>query len=372
VARADELERVARELAGAAELALDTEGDSLHHYPERLALVQIGAPSGEVWLLDPIALDDLAPLAPVFASPAIALVLHAADNDLAHLKRRHGFVFAGLFDTSIAARFLGGRSLGLDVLLETYLGVGLPPSRQKDDWSARPLTAEQLAYAAADVRHLFALKARLVDELTACGRLAWVLEECAALAAQPAPERADDGTAYLGVKGARDLPPRQLAAMRALWERRDELARSADRPPFKVIPEATLLELARSSPRDPEALAGVPGVTPRIRARWGDALLDAIEAAYRLPEGELPRLERRHRPLVPAAVSRRVEALRRWRAKATERVGLEPGVLLPNRLISAIAEAGPRSLEDLLAVDGVRRWRAETFGAEILAALTTP
>ena len=331
----------------------------------------MGAPSGDVWLVDPIAVADLAPLAPVFASPSVAVLLHAGDNDLAHLKRRHDFVFAGVFDTSIAARFLGGRALGLDVLLDTYLGVTLPPSRQKDDWSARPLSAEQLAYAAADVRHLFALKGRLVEALTACGRLGWVLEECAALAAQPAPERADDGTAYLGVKGVRDLPPRQLAVMRALWERRNELARAADRPPFKVIPEATLVELARSSPRDPAALAEVPGVTPRIRARWGDALLEAIEAASTLPEDALPRLERRPRPMVPAAVSRRIEALRRWRVKATERVGLEPGVLLPNRLISVIAEAGPRTADDFLAIEGVRRWRAETFGAEILAALAS-
>lgn len=369
--RAGELDRVAGELLAVSEIALDTEGDSLHHYPERLALVQVAVPSGDVWLIDAIALADLTALAPVFASPDVGLVLHAADNDLAYLKRRHPFVFTGLFDTSIAARFLGGRALGLDVLLETYLDVTLPPSRQKDDWSARPLTAEQVAYAAADVRHLFALKARLVEELSARGRLDWVLEECAALAAQPAPERVDDGTAYLGVKGARDLPPRQLAVMRALWARRDELARLVDRPPFKVIPEATLLELARACPREPAALAAVPGVTPRVRARWGDALLDAIEAACRLPEAELPRLERRPRPRVPAAVSRRVEALRRWRASATERAGLEAGVLLPNRLITAIAEAGPRTVDELAAIDGVRRWRARTFGAEILAALAS-
>ena len=145
-----------RELAAAPELALDTEGDSLHHYPERLALIQIGVPEGGVWLVDPLALRDLSTLAPLFtAGPT--LVLHAGDNDLVHLKRRYGLAFAAVFDTAIAGRFLGGRALGLDVLLETYLGVTLPPSRQKDDWSQRPLSPAQLAYAAADVQHLFAL-----------------------------------------------------------------------------------------------------------------------------------------------------------------------------------------------------------------------
>src|SRR5262245_40815547 len=234
-----ELKRAAAELGATPELALDTEGDSLHHYPERLALVQIGLPDGTVWLVDPLALADFTPLRPVFTDDARTLILHAGGNDLVHLKRRYVLTFASVFDTAIAARFLGGKALGLDVLLRTYLGVELPPSRQKDDWSARPLDAAQLAYAAADVQHLFALRVRLVDELQRVGRLAWVEEECAALAAQPAPERPVDPDAWIGVKGARELPPQGLAAMRELFALREQLARAADRPPFKVLGEDT-------------------------------------------------------------------------------------------------------------------------------------
>jgi ribonuclease D len=122
------------------EVALDTEGDSLHHYPERLSLIQLAVASGDVWLVDPLALGDLGPLASVFTTPSVVTVLHAGDNDLVQLKRR-GFGFAALFDTSIAARFLGAKALGLDVLLETYLGVALPPSRQRDDRSRRRLSS---------------------------------------------------------------------------------------------------------------------------------------------------------------------------------------------------------------------------------------
>ena len=253
-----------RELSAAPALALDTEGDSLHHYPERLALIQIGAPDGSVWLIDPLALPDLGALAPLFAEPERLLVLHAGDNDLVHLKRRWNFKFGSVFDSAIAGRFLGGRALGLDVLLETYLGVALPPSRQKDDWSKRPLTTAQTVYAAADVQHLFALRARLIEELTKIGRLSWVDEECAALAAQPAPERPVDPDAYLGVKGARDLPPRGLAIMRELWELRERLARSADRPPFKVLGEDVLLRVAQSAPTDAATLCTLSGITPRV------------------------------------------------------------------------------------------------------------
>jgi ribonuclease D len=361
-----------RELTNAPELALDTEGDSLHHYPERLALIQLGLPDGTVWLVDPIALPDLVPLAPLFADPARTLVLHAGDNDLVHLKRRYGLAFGSVFDSAIAGRFLGGRALGLDVLLGTYLGVTLPPSRQKDDWSERPLSPAQLAYAAADVQHLFALKAKLVEELTRVGRLAWVEEECAALAVQPAPERPVDPDPWLGVRGARDLPARGMAILRELWALREELARAADRPPFKILGEDAMLRVAQAAPRDIAALGTIAGITPRVLGRWGIAMLEAIERALALDEPALPVLPRHRRPVISGAMSRRIEKLRRWRAGATEQVGLEAGVLLPNRLITTIAEAAPLTLDELATVEGIRRWRVETFGADLLAALAAP
>jgi len=277
-----------------------------------------------------------------------------------------------VFDTAIAARFLGGKALGLDVLLETYLGVALPPSRQKDDWSRRPLDAAQLTYAAADVQHLFALRARLIEELAKIGRLAWVEEECAALAAQPAPERPADPDAWLGVKGARDLSPRGLAVIRELFALREQLARAADRPPFKILGEDTLLRIAQTLPPDAATLGTLAGVTPRVLGRWGTALLGAVERGLALAEDDLPVIPRRPRPVIPGAMSRRIDKLRRWRVTAVERIGLEPGVVLPNRLITAVAAAAPRTLEELGAVEGVRRWRVETLGSDLLAALASP
>jgi ribonuclease D len=352
-------------------VSLDTEGDSLHHYPERLALVQLATPDG-VWLIDPLALPDLSALAPLFAGQAPTVVVHAGDNDLTHLKRRYGFAFRSIFDTSIAARFLGGTSLGLDTLLETWLGVTLPPSRQRDDWSVRPLTAAQIDYAAADVRHLFALKERLIQELRARGRLHWVEEECAALAAQIVPERVVDPDAYLGVKGARELSPRGLAILRELWVLRESLARAADRPPFKILSEDILLGIARAAPRDTASLATLPGVTSRVLGRWGAALAAALDRALAVPDADLPQWPHRPRPRISGAASRRVEALRKWRSASAQRIGLDPGVLLSNRVIAQIAEAAPRTIDQLGAVDGVRRWRAEAFGAEIIAALGGP
>ena len=315
--------------------------------------------------MDPLALSDVLPLASLFAGERPLLVLHAGENDLAHLKRRYRFTFGAVFDTSTAARFLGGRSLGLDVLIREHLGLELPPSRQKDDWSVRPLTPAQEHYAAADVLHLIALKDRLCSALTRIGRLAWVEEECAALAAEPIVERDVDPDAYLGLKGARELSPAGLTILRELFELRERFALAADRPPFKILSESTLVALARTAPGDAETLATVSGCSPRVIGRWGGAVLDTIARARTAPPAT-PSTLRAHRPSLSGAARRRIESLRRWRAHAAPRFGLDPGVLLPNRLIRAIAEAGPRDLDQLAGVHGVRRWRVDVLGPELL------
>lgn len=341
----------------------------MHHYPARLSLVQIGVGTGEAWLVDSLALADLSPLGPVFSEPALLIVLHAGDNDLVHLKRRYGLRFAGLFDTSIAARFLGLRALGLDVLLREYLGVELPPSRQKDDWSARPLSLAQERYAAADVQYLIPLKNRLVEELQRVGRLGWVEEECEALAADPALEPPPDPDAYAGLKGARELSARGLAALRALHEMRERLALETRRPPFKIISNETLLLVAAALPHDEAALSTIAGFTPRAVQRWGRDVLRALEDALDLPEAELPMLSRPSRPQVDGPTRRRIEVLRAWRSTAAPRLGLEAGVVLPNRLIGEVARVAPRDRAELARVAGLRRWRAETLGDEILESL---
>jgi ribonuclease D len=320
-------------------------------------------------LIDPLGIGDLGPLARVVADPANVVVLHAGDNDVVELKRRHGVVFGTLFDTSIGARFLGHRELGLEVLLERLLGVTLPPSRQKDDWSARPLSPAQLEYAASDVQHLGRLRAYLIEELRRIGRLDWVEEECWALADLPAPERPPDPHAYASLKGARELPAPALATLRELYETREQLARVADRPPFKILSNEILVKIAQAAPADMASLAEVPGCTSRVVGRWGATLLSAIDRGRHRPSVELPRPPRMPRPQWPADARHRSEALRQWRAKAAVSIGLDPGIVLPNRLIGAIADGGPRDLAQLSRIEGLRRWRLEAFGPQLLDAM---
>lgn len=364
-----ELHLLAGRLRGVPAVAVDTEGDSLHHYPGKLCLVQVADGSGRGVLVDPLALPDLDALRDVFADPATVKVLHAADNDLAYLKRMYRFAVSGLFDTAIAARFLGITTLGLDGLLRQYLGVDPGRSRQKDDWSRRPLTPEQEEYALNDVRHLLALRDRLVADLEGRGRLAWVEEECAALAALEVPDRVADPEAYLWLKGAADLDPRGLAVLRELYRAREALALSLDRPPFMIVGNEALVRLAAVRPRDMAQVLAVPGCSPSAARRFGDTVLAAVAAAELLPEPELPVRPRRPRPSVPAPVRRRAEALRAWRGGAGSQLGLDPGLVLPQRLIDRLAADTPGDLETLASMEGFRHWRAALFGTEVLRAL---
>src|SRR6266508_2852099 len=347
-----DLEALARSLAGAGSVAVDTEADSLHHYPGKLCLVQIADDAGRAHLVDPLALPTLAPLGPLFADARIVKVLHAADNDLAYVKRLHGFTVVSLFDTAVAARFLGARALSLDGLLREYLGVEPVKSRQKDDWSRRPLTPEQEAYALNDVLHLLALRARLVDEVRARGRDGWVEEECAALAALSVSDKVADPDAYLKLKGARELDRRGWGVLRELHE--------------------ALVALAAARPHTLEEVLAVPGCSPRVVQRVGRAILEAVARGEAVSEAELPSRRPPPRPQVPAVMRRRADALRAWRGKAARELGLDPGVLFPQRLIDRLAGEPPRDLAALEQVDGVRRWRVKLSGLELLKALAVP
>ena len=363
------LAALARSLAGCRAIGLDSESDSLYHHFEKVCLVQIATDRGEAFLVDTLALRDLTPLAPAMADPALVKVLHGADYDVTTLKRDFSFSFASIFDTMIAARLLGRTEIGLAAVARDELGVALSKSNQKDDWSHRPLTPQQETYALADVLHLVPLRGRLEARLVSAARLEWLHEECAAVAALEPAARRRNPDAYLELKGARRLTPRALAALRELVAWREGRAEATDTPAFKILGNESLVRLAELRPRDAAGLKAVPGVLPRLRAQAG-ALLAALRRAEEKPESELPRVTRPPRPVIPDAVRARAERLRAWRAQRAAQLGVEVSVVLPQRLIDRLAEARPRDEAELSAVEGLRRWRAAAFGADLLAAVS--
>lgn len=362
----EELRRLVEALEGCQGLALDSESDSLHHHFEKVCLLQLASDRAEAWLIDTLVLKDLSPLGPVLADSGVAKVLHGADYDVTTLKRDFGFRFEGLFDTMLAARFLGFTEFSLQALVRNELGIALTKDSQKDDWSRRPLTPRQEAYALDDVRHLLALHERLLDKLRERGRLEWVREECAAVAALPPAQRQKDPEAYLKIKGAQRLPPRALAILRELHAWRERRAEATDVPAFKLLGNDTLLLLAEKAPRVPEGLGRLP---PRVQ-RETPVLLEAIERGRQLPASELPAFPRSSRPVIPPEVRRRLEALRAWRAERAARDGLDASLVLPQRLIDRLAPAAPRDRAGLETIETLRRWRIEAYGGELLAALS--
>ena len=367
-----EMAALASALQGARALAIDTESDSLHHHREKVCLIQLASDNGHAVLIDPLAGADLTPLGPLLADPSVAKVLHGADYDVTTLKRDFGFRFGGLFDTMIAARFLGMPEIGLAAVAAAELGVALSKDSQKDDWSRRPLTPTQERYALADVEHLLVLHQRLVEKLIAAGRLEWVREESDAVAGLLAARKERDPDAWQKVKGARTLSRRQQVILRAAYAWREAIARETDIPSFKIMSSETLLAIASRQPATLAELKEVRGGIPHRFAERAPALLVAIQEAAALPEDSLPRMPHVPRPVVSDATRRRIEALKKWRTEEAARLALDVSVVLPQRLLEQVAEKPPHRAEDLLRIEGFRRWRVQAFGPALVTAAQAP
>ncbi|HIF97023.1 MAG TPA: ribonuclease D, partial [Myxococcales bacterium] len=290
ITEAADLESLAADLLKEEIVAFDTEADSFYHYFDKTCLVQV-ATRDHAWLVDPLALGgpaNLAPLGPVFASPKVRVLFHAAEYDIFILKRDCGFSFSNLFDTMVSAQLLGYPAVGLAALIEHHFGVNLPKDEQRSDWSRRPLRDKQLEYAVSDVLYLIPLAEAIEKELEAKGRLGWAMDEFGTLTQRSWPEREFDTIGYLRIKGSRSLEPVPLAVLRELFLVRDARAREIDRPPFKVLANRTLLDLANIQPQSKEELGRVKGVSELILRRMGTDLLEAIKRGIQNPHGPIP------------------------------------------------------------------------------------
>ncbi len=362
------LEALAKALVKEEVVAVDTEADSFYHYFDKTCLVQIATRKG-VWLVDPLALGGpakLEPLGKMMKSPSVRVLFHAGEYDLFVLKRDCGFEFKNIFDTMISAQLLGYPAIGLAALIEHHFGMKLPKDEQRSDWSRRPLTDKQLWYAASDVAYLIQLAEKLEKELEKKGRRQWAQAEFDALAKRSWPDREFDKLGYLRIKGAKTLDPTSLAALRELFLMRDKRARDIDRPPFKVLGNRTLLELAKLQPTAADELGQVKGVSDLIVRRMGGDILSAVKKGVKKPHGPIPKLSNgTGRKRMDRRTERLFNKLKEWRAKRADELGLDPGVLCPNAALEAIAWTNPEKASDLQDVPELKRWFAKEFGGEV-------
>lgn len=357
---------LAGQLATETAFAVDLEADSLHNYQEKICLIQISTRQRTV-LVDTLAATDLSPLQEVFANPAVRKIFHAADYDLRSLKRDFDLNVYGLFDTMISAQLLGEERIGLADLLNKYFGVELDKKYQKADWSQRPLPDEMIRYAAADTNDLHRLMDLFVERLETLGRMSWVAEECALLEEVRFAE--NGGPLCLRFKGAGTLSRRELGVLECLLQWREGEGARRDRPVYKVLGNKALLELARRMPQDMHGLRGIEGLPPQLVDRFGKALLAAVARGRKIPEGELPIYPRQPRKERDPAREDRFKLLKKWREKAAVRYALDPGVLINNYALDALALANPRSVSELNKVAGLKGWQKTELGAGLLGAL---
>jgi ribonuclease D len=367
IADDDSLARLVQELTLHPVIAVDTESNSLHAYRERVCLIQFSTPAAD-FILDPIRVKDLRPLAPLFANPAQQKVFHAAEYDIICLRRDYQFDFKNLFDTMSGARSLGWSQVGLAAILELHFGVTMNKKYQRADWGRRPLTPEQLDYARLDTHYLLRLRDLQLQALSDAGHWPEAEEEferIASLRAEAEPP-STPAPAFWRVKGARDLAPAQAAILQELFAYREEQARRIDRPLFMVMSDATLMELARRAPRRSEDLPAVAGMTADQIRRHGPAVLRAIEQGLRAPALRPPHVERE-----PDDVRDRYDRLHTWRKERARARGVESDVILPRRALLDLARRPPRTEQDLTRVTDFGPWRRGTYGAEILALLSS-
>jgi ribonuclease D len=322
-------------------IALDTEADSLHAYPEKLCLIQVSV-AGWDELLDPLANLDLRPALDELHRHE--LIMHGADYDLRLLRRHCHFTPTAIFDTMIAARLLGGRQFGLDSLVLGHLGFKLEKGPQKANWAKRPLTPRMDEYARNDTRHLKPLADILRAELRGKGRLSWHQESCARLIVEATPLPNPDPNLQWRVKGSARLSPGGLAVLRELWHWREQEAVAANKPPYFILQPEKMIELASAAVNGHSLDHAIPRhLTPRRR----DGVLDAVErglAARSLPQ---PLRSRGHRHT--ETEKKRFQELERRRNHHANHLGLDPSLIASRSTLVQLAQNWDKHQVELMS-----------------------
>jgi len=359
------VEEAAAACAACGRFALDTEADSLHSYFHKVCLVQVSA-DGRHFLIDPLKLEReaLDPLWRVVGNSSVTVVMHGADYDVRVLDRDFGAHIGGLEDTQIMAQLLGEEKTGLGHLLERDFGLVLNKKYQRADWGRRPLKPELLAYAAADTAFLVDLGDRLHHRLEELGRWSWATEEFARLSAVRHEAIDPDPLMFERVKGVRALKGKARDRVFDLFWWRDGKAQRLDLPPFKVLGNKPMFELARQPPESARELAEVPGLGHRFVRRWGAEVLRRL----RRPKSAPPRARNERSPGPNAAERRRIQGLTEARDEIAAELGLQSGLVCPKALLLSVATS-PRGA-DGMADAGLTGWRSEVLAnrfADVLA-----
>jgi ribonuclease D len=359
------LEDLALALRREKQIGLDTEFVGERTYVPQLELVQVsGAESTAV--IDCRAVASLDPLLEVLNDKRIEKILHAGQQDLELLFALSGRVPAPVFDTQVAAAMIGlGAQPSYASLLERVLQVRIDKTQTLTDWSKRPLTATQIAYAHEDVRYLLPVRERLREKLQALGREDWLREELARLESPSSYQRPTAREAYLRVRGRGGLRSKGLAILRELAAWREEEAQRRNKPRGGVLSDEVLVELARRAPERPDALRNFRGQFARAAERYSSAIIEAVKVALALPHEEWPHAaQTNHAPAPSAGVIELLQAVLRL---SSEEAGIAPTMVATSADLHALVDAHALGRHPELPL--LSGWRREIAGANLLALL---
>ncbi len=370
------LAQVVDRLSEANVIGVDTESDSMYHYQEKVCLVQLTDAHGDI-IIDPLKVKDLSPLKPIFADPEVVKIYHGADYDVISLHRDFELESINIFDTLIAAQFLGFDRLGLADLIGRYFGVPIDKQYQRHDWSRRPLLPEHLDYARGDTHWLLAIRELLNRELTAAGRLEHMAEECKLLEERRWTPREFDELGYLRIKKTSGLDDAAKRVLRRLYLYRDDEARHLDRPSYKVIGDSLMVQIAQAKPTTREALDKLFPRKHTMKRRYGEGIIESVREGLEddFPIPETPKKNRDNDPVIkPTVTGRAAErittALKDWRNDLVEGDGrYTPFSVASNTALKNIAQVYPTTLEALAAIPGIRAWQVRDHGEAILQVL---
>ena len=354
----------------AGRIALDIEADSLHHYFEKVCLIQLTLDDRN-YIVDPLSGIDLTAFLNVLAEKP--LLLHSAYYDLQMLRSSSGFrPKAEVFDTMLAAQLLGYERLGLAFLMQEFFDVTLEKHGQKSDWSRRPLSKAQLDYAVDDTHYLGLLADRLARELRKLDRSGWHREACEYMVKSTARDSPRDPEDVWRIKGWSLLEPRQLNFLRELWQWREKEAQRTDCPSFKIMGNQKLVDLAGWTASNPgRSLLRGPKLPRNCTGRRLRTLSKAVRKACNTRHSDWPSpRRRRHSKRFRAEYTPQFEALRAECSHIAHGRNLPPSVLAPRAMLEAIAQERPHTIEEIMARGPTMRWQAKILQAVVEKVLT--
>lgn len=355
------LESLVKKLKSKSEIAVDLEGNSLYSYHSKICLIQIST-RNENFVIDPLSIKDISILGSVFSDKSIEKIIHGSHYDIHLLYNCAGIKIRNLFDTQIAASFLGEKKTGLASLIEKNFNVHLQKKYQKSNWAIRPLSEEMIEYAVSDTKYLLTLADIFKKELIKKNRLSWIMEECEVLSdsvENMQPEK------QCRMKGFGKISEKEYSVLEVVLSIRNQIAKEKDIPPFKVIDRQTIYRIITEDHINLEKLKQITSSHRYIQKYLPQLLKKIKQARFHKQKPHFVRSQRIYRP----GFAQKSEKIYIWRTSKAVELNIAPHLVLSHHQILSLASTEIRTLKDIYHNNSLRNWQRQKFGIELYKIL---